>query len=96
MTYEPEHKHAARSRTVLVNAVVASAAILALLEEHGAALQIPKNWLARISFAGAVLTILLRRFTYARPIRFRRRSVRANAPLATDEQDEAEPLFVGS
>lgn len=93
MTYELEYKHASRSRTVLVNGAVAAVSILALLEEHGTALQIPKNWLARITFAGAVLTILLRRFTYARPIRFRKSRVRRDVAVETDE--DAEPLFVG-
>lgn len=97
MTYSPEPKHAARSKTVLVNTAVAAVAVLSLLHENGTALAIPSEWLARISFAGAVLTIILRRCTYARPIHFRRRMKRKERwsdPAEPDVLDEQGSLFV--
>lgn len=92
-------KHATRSKTMLVNGAVAVVAILSLLQEHGTALHIPQDWMARIAFAGAVATMLLRRYTWSRPVRFRRRKPRhesweessgEQAPKAVDEP----PAFV--
>jgi hypothetical protein len=89
-------KHAAKSKTILVNTALAAAAILSLTQEHGAALHIPGDWLARISFASAVLTILLRRFARNPPVRFRRKVLRREKARedGDEEADTHNTLFV--
>lgn len=64
MRYVPESRPAVHDPTVIVNAAVASFALTASVQPAASS-----AWMARMAFAGAVLTILLRRFTWGRPVR---------------------------
>jgi hypothetical protein len=72
--------------TVIVNAIMASLALTSCTLQPAVA----SAWMAKLAFTGAVLTMLLRRFTWGRPVRFlphRRRDVQGYGEPADDVLD---------
>jgi hypothetical protein len=84
MRYAPEPGWAVRDPTVI--GTVASFALTSCVLQPVTA----SAWMAKLAFTGAVLTMLLRRFTWGRPIRFlshRRRGTQGYGESGDDVLD---------